>query len=393
MMKRSTAIFVIMLLILLPSTAQAAPSLKDYVATTGSSQPQIVWALQGLGRLSADMQFAPNGQILLPLTGQLASVDSNGELQWEARTTGGNPGFPVCTADGSIYVPSSSSLQEFKPDGAPGWMLTAYPDTGGAADQWLGYGQGNLYFPHVSGLYILNPDGQFNTISPWDSGELQATELPSSYSFITGIVTLPAVSQQQAGRPACYTVLSTVSDEYQMTVFDARGNYLWDYGLGDLKQACIAAGGDGTVFLAAEPSITNRVTRDMVSSFAPGGSQPQWQTGINESASFLGLTPTSGNLYLALAGEIYALNTSTGSIEWDVPFTNLTSPVAVDDQTGCLYAGCSDGSLLGIDPAGKLAWDLSLDSGISTKPLVGDDGFLYVATNSGTLYKIKLNSQ
>ena len=128
----------------------------------------------------------------------------------------------------------------------------------------------------------------------------------------------------------------------------------------------------------------------MVYSFAPNSSQPQWQTSIDENINFLGLSlATSGSLYLALAGKIYALDTKTGAIKWDVLFTDLTSPVAVDNQTGYIYAGCSDGRLIAVDPTGKLAWELSLDASISRTPLVGADGFLYVATDSGNLYKIQ----
>ena len=190
----------------------------------------------------------------------------------------------------------------------------------------------------------------------------------------------------------CYAIVSTDSNQYQMSVFDAKGDDLWDYGLGRLKQAYLAAGDDGTVFLAEEPATINRVNNDMVSSFAPDSSQPQWQTNIDESTNFLGLSyATAGDLYLALAGKIYALDAKTGSIKWDVPFNNLTSPVAVDDKTGFLYAGCSDGSLIAVDPTGKLSWDMNLDgSAISLKPLLGADGFLYVATNSGNLYKIQM---
>ena len=157
-------------------------------------QPQIIWELKGLGRLSADMQFAPNGQILLPLAGKLASVDpapASGHpgLQWNVKAAGGNLSYPVCTANGSIYAPSSSSIQELEPDGALGWAFTVYPSAGGTTNQWLGYGQGKLYFPLASGLYILDPDGQFDSLSPWDSSELQATKLPLHYNFLAGTVT------------------------------------------------------------------------------------------------------------------------------------------------------------------------------------------------------------
>ena len=384
-MKRLLIVFTILLFALQPPTAQAAPSLKEYDTNPNSgSQPQIVWELKSLGRLSADMQFAPNGQILLPLANQLASVDTQGELQWSVKIAGGKAGCPACSEDGSIYDPTSSSIQEIRPDGASGWAFTVYPAASGATNQWLGYGQGTLYLPLASGLYILDLNGHLVSLAPWDSSELQPTQLPSSYNFMDGTVTAYG----------CYAIVSTDTNQYQMSVFNAKGDYLWDYGLGGLNQAYVAAGDDGTVFLADAPSTIDRVNNDMISSFAPNSSQPQWQTSIDENTTFLGLSlAATGNLYLALAGKIYALDAKTGTIKWNVLFTNLASPVAVDDKTGYIYAGCSDGSLIAVDPTGKLSWDMSLgSSSISLKPLVGADGFLYVDTNSGNLYKIQLPS-
>ena len=71
------------------------PIFRRFYAAPGSgNQAQIVWELKGLGKLSADMQFAPNGQILLPLANQLASVDTQGELQWECQDRRRQRGLP-----------------------------------------------------------------------------------------------------------------------------------------------------------------------------------------------------------------------------------------------------------------------------------------------------------
>jgi hypothetical protein len=310
----------------------------------------------------------------------LASVDTGGGLLWNVKAASGSLGRPVCIANGSIYAPSSSSIQELAPNGTPGWAFTVYPSTSGAINQWLGCGQSNLYLPLASGLYVLDQAGHLVALSPWDPSELHATKLPPNYTFLAGAVT----------GSDCYVIDSTDNIQYQMSVFDTNGNYLWDYGFPGLKQAYITAGSDGAVFTATALKIVNRVSNDMVSSFAQGSSQPQWQTSIDENVNFLGLSlATTGSLYLALAGKIYALDAKTGAIEWDVLFDKLASPVAVDNN-GYIYGGCSDGSLIAVDPTGKMSWDLSLDtSSISHAPLVGADGFLYVATDSGNLYKIQ----
>lgn len=214
--KRSLIVFTILLFALQPSAAWAALSLQDYAAPIGGSQPQIVWELQGLGKLSADMRFSPNGQILLPLANQLASIDTQGELQWSVKTAGSNAGCPACSEDGSIYAPTSSSIQEIRPDGTSGWSFTVYPAASGATNQWLGYGQGALYLPLASGLYTLDLNGNLMSLAPWDSSELQATKLPSSYNFLDATVT----------GDGCYAVVSTENNQYQMSVFDTKGRSL-----------------------------------------------------------------------------------------------------------------------------------------------------------------------
>ena len=188
-------------------------------------------------------------------------------------------------------------------------------------------------------------------------------------------------------------ISSTDADHFQLSVFDARGHNLWNYGLGELKQACMAAGDDGTVFIATEPKIAGKTSKIGICSFASNSSHAQWQSTIN-GAKLLGLSAAStGHLYLTMSGKMDVVDASTGSIQWDVPLAKLASPPAVSNQTGYAYAGSSDGRLLAADPAGRLAWDLSLDSSIARRPLIDAEGFLYVATDSGNMYKIKVPEQ
>jgi hypothetical protein len=360
--------------------AEAASSSLETFAADDGSRAQPVWRLKGLGKLSAGMQFTPNGDILLPLSGKLISVDTGGEALWTFKTAGGSIGFPAVAGDGSIFVPGPSSIQEIKPGGSGGWAFTVYPASGGAKDLWLSYGQGRLYLPLASGLYTLDSAGRLVSLTHWDAGELRATKLLTKFECKTSAAT----------GYAYYAIESTDSAQYRLSAFDTGGTRLWNYSLGELKQAFMAAGSDGTLWVAVEPKKMDRLNRGRVFSFPRGSSQPQWQTIIVDE-KLAGLTASAtGRLYLTVNGKIVAIDAGSGDIQWSVPFARLASPPAVDDRTGYIYAGCSDKRLIAVAPTGKLAWELGIDGSISQKPLIGPDGFLYAATDNGILYKIRV---
>lgn len=380
-MKRTLVFLLMLFLTMQVPAAQAAPSLENYSVTPATgNQAQVAWKLKGMGKLSADMQFAPNGSILLPLAGQLASVDTQGTLQWNIKIASGSIGNPACSENGLLFAPCSSSIQEIKPNGTSGWTFTVYPSAGGAKKQCLAYGQGNLYLPLASGLYILDLAGRLVSASPWAPSELHSTKVPSQYDCLACATT----------GSVCYVIKSVDTGQVQLSVFDARGNNLWNYGLGELKQVCMVAGDDGAIFIATEPKKAGKTSRVGLFSFASNSSRPQWQNNVYGD-KLLGLSASStGSLYLTTDGKMDVVDARTGVTQWDMSFANLASPPAVNSKTGYAYAGSSDGRLLAVDPAGKLAWDLSLDSSITREPLIDTDGFLYVVTDNGNLYRINV---
>ena len=167
-MKRTLVLLLILLLALQLPKALAAPSLENYsAASTTDNHAQVVWKLKNIGKLAADIQFTPNGSILLPLAGQLASIDTQGTLQWSNKLANGSIGKPAFSENGLLFAPYLSSIQEIKPNGAAGWMFTVYPSGSGANNQCLAYGQGYLYWPLVSGLYALDLTGRLASVTPW----------------------------------------------------------------------------------------------------------------------------------------------------------------------------------------------------------------------------------
>jgi len=376
------ALVMLFFLIQLP-TVEAAPSLEQSSVKTGAdNQAQVLWKLKGAGKPSTDLQFVPNGNILLPQAGQLTAVDTQGAIKWSVKI-GGSSGYPVGAANGSIFVPGPSSIQEIKPNGVAGWSFSVYPATSGSSNAWLAYGQNNLYFPQASGLYTLDSTGRLVALTHWNSSELRSTKPPSPFASMACL----------AAGSDCYAIESAGTDQFQLSVFDAQGKSLWNYWLGALKQAFLLTGADGTVFIAAENKKAAQYNKGRVCSFAPNSTQPQWQTIISDN-NFLGLARSAaGSLYLTMKGEMYALDAKTGALLWKSPYDKLASPPATDNKTGRVYAGCSDGRLIAVGPTGRMDWDLSLDGAISRTPLIDAEGFLYVATDNGNLYKIKIPAE
>lgn len=367
------------------ATVQAAGTITREAnsQSTGQGQSaQIVWKLSGLGKPSGDPLLLPNGNIFLPLGSQVCAVDQSGLVRWTTRVQGaiGSP----AARDTSIYLPAGSSVQELKLNGAAGWCFAVYPSENSAHQ--VAVAGSRLYLPHTSGLYALDSGGRLLSLSPWNTADLHQAKLPSSYTFM---------ACASVGN-TCLVVYGTSKSGMQLAAFDQDGSSLWSYWLGDLKSAAVIPGQGDRFFVVTNPKQLGKSSKGKVYAFETGSSRPLWQTSIYNNAMTKPLLSSTGSLYLTGAGKMYALNAETGAPTWDMPYLNLLSPVALDSKTGHLYAGCSvdkassGGRLIAAAAAdGKMIWSLKLDGTISRVPLVGNDGYLYVATDKGTLYKIR----
>jgi len=65
---------------------------------------------------------------------------------------------------------------------------------------------------------------------------------------------------------------------------------------------------------------------------------------------------------------------------------------AIDEKSKRIYAGSSKGTLYAIGSNGRLDWSRELEGAIEQVPLLGPDGYIYVCTQKGNLYKIRDNA-
>lgn len=351
-------------------------------AFCGENSPRTVWQVTGLGKPS-DLSLGPNGLFYLSSGNKLTVVDGYGRKLWEtARTGGDKSGRPVFDARGSIFFPGASSVQEIKLNGGAGWNFTVYQDKSNKALLTFGPG-GLLYLPLPSGLYALETEGRLKwMMRQWDSGDVKRTQV------LQGREVLACAGNDRA----VFVVTGNDSKGRGIVAVSGDGKVVWRYWLGDVKEVNMAATPDGKLFVSVNPAKIERSSRGKVYAFdCDDGSKPLW----SYSVGFNDLTaPTlsgHGLLYFCAGGTVFALNQADGREEWRKILSNsntVTQPV-VDEKTRRVYLGIDDKRLMAFDSQGRLDWTFNLDGKVACLPMLFSDGSLFVATDRGSLYKIK----
>ena len=330
----------------------------------------------------------------------MVCVDLQGKILWENKlSSGGSMGQPLVGENDSIYAAGASSVQETRLNGNNTWTFSVYSGSKGAKTPLLGGGLDNLlYLPLSNGLYGVNLSGRYIwMLSPWDTSNSHATKQKTTYEFLACT----------ADKQTFYIVYGEKKGGYRLAAIDKQGKFLWTYWLGDITQADLITGEDGEIFATVTFKKSNSSNRS--GSQSTGGSKktgtilkgkiysftrekntgPEWEYLIKESSELsVAVQYKSKTLYLTGGNSLYAINSDDGSLIWEEPLYELASPPAADPQTERIYAGGSEGDLYAVNQAGRMVWDRTLDSSIERAPLVGPDGFLYVFTEKGSLYKI-----
>jgi outer membrane protein assembly factor BamB len=231
-------------------------------------------------------------------------------------------------------------------------------------------------------------------LSSWDSSE----------AFMTKPDTIREILACAANKQALYLVYGEKKAGYRLAVISNQGKFLWTYWLGDISQAYLLPDDDGGIFATvsfnknsssnagkkAGTGSSTLNTGKVYKFLIDNGIYPTWQQTLKTSSKLSAPVQYMGKvLYITGGNKLFALNVADGSIIWEEPLLNLVSPPSIDSHTERIYAGSSDGNLFAVDQSGHMVWNRTLDSSINHSPLIGSDGFLYVFTEKGSLYKIK----
>lgn len=312
-------------------------------------------------------------------------------MLWEMRSKGkGNLGSPVMSESGAIYFASASAIQEGKLNGALGWDFSIYAEGKAPKTPLLARGPGNiLYLPLPDALYAIDTVGHYVwMLSPWETSDGKASKLTKPRTFLACC----------ADDKAFYIVFGDKAGNYKLAAIGAKGEYLWNYWLGDINSAFLLADKAGKIYASvnynksARGSGGSKLNQGKVYCFKNTlGRTPLWSSTflVSDEISM----PALGNnktLYFRGGNKIYALDAEKGKTLWDTPLLRLKSAPAVSKK-GYIYAGSSDGYLYAIKPSGRMAWYRQLEGAIERAPLMGPDNNIYVHTGKGNLYKVKDN--
>lgn len=115
-----------------------------------------------------------------------------------------------------------------------------------------------------------------------------------------------------------------------------------------------------------------------------------WRTSLGATIYFS--TPAlddSGNIYMTTSRKLIKLN-SNGQILWFWPNHDLLSishsPVIGND--GKIYFACYSETLYALNPSGNLVWARYLEGDVNSSPTIGYDGRIYVATTRANQNKL-----
>lgn len=354
----------------------AAPFAMGY----GEGHPKIIWQASRLGK-TTDLNLGPNGLLYLSSGNKLVVVDDNGRKLLETTGAGGGKaGRPVFDERGSIFPPGSAFIKEIKLNGSNGWDFTVYGSNSKNAVQ-LTFGPGNLlYLPLPSGLYALDTEGNYKWMMQWDSEDANRTQA------VNGQGILACAGNNQA----VFVVVGKKSKENTLVAVNEEGKIIWRYWLGDIKTVNLATGLDGRLYVTVNPSKIDCLNRGKVYVFdSKGDGRPLWEYSVNNN-NLTAPTPSAhGLLYFCAGNILFTLNQADGKEAWRQPLYKAVTQPAVDEVSRRVYLGTDDNRLLAVNPQGRLDWDLTLDGKASCRPLLGQGGVLYVATDKGSLYKIK----
>lgn len=154
------------------------------------------------------------------------------------------------------------------------------------------------------------------------------------------------------------------------------------YAAGDQISGSPVVRSDGCVLFGARDVKLYCLTADLTS--------PLWVANLSGYGSNIYFsTPAlddSGNVYITTSRKLVKVDGATGAVLWAWPGHNSLSisHSPVIGQDGKVYFACYSDSLYALNPDSTLAWTRPLGASVNSAPAVGLDGRIYVATTRGT---------
>jgi outer membrane protein assembly factor BamB len=349
-------------------------------AAGGGEAPRVIWQASRLGKPAGGLQPGPNGLFYLPSGNKLTAVDDRGQKLWEAAVASGG-GPLLFNAYGSIFLPGNSMIQEIKVNGSHGWSFTAYQEKSKSAAQLAAGPGGRLYLPLPAGLYALDTAGKYQWMAYWESTDANRTQAVSGRQILACAGSSRAV----------FAVYGNKKDGYSLVAVDSRGETAWRCWLGSIKSVYLEPGRDGRLYATVNPDRLDRSNRGAVYAFDTDSGRVVWKYNVPYDNLTAPTLSDHGLLYFCAGEKLTVLNRSDGTEAWWQKLSKAISQPAVNENSQRVYLGTDDSRLLAVSPEGRLEWELTLDGKVSSKPLAAPGGYIYAATDKGSIYKIQDN--
>ena len=342
--------------------------------------PKVEWHLKSVGKLSSEIQIGPNGLLYAHSGSKLTVFDENGHKLWDVTNKNGSAtSAPVFDSQGSIFVPGKNMFQEFKLNGSTGWSFSVFLSNSGS-QTLLTAGPGRQLYLHTpSGLYAVDTVGRYRwMLYQWNMARNTSTTT-ETFKVIAAAgdsrVVLSVVARDKGGA--------------QLLAFDQEGKLQWRFAMGEVKNVDLVFGPDGYLYVTQNPSGGGNSYGALHAFDVYGNGKPLWTYRIR-SNKLTAPTPTNHDQLYFMDGDLlYALNQVTGKEIWSNDLPKANARPAADENSMRVYVGGRDNQLIAMNPNGRVDWWMDLGGKITMKPLMAPDGYIYVATDKGDIYKIK----
>lgn len=342
---------------------------------------KINWKVTGLGKSASEPLVASNGLMYFLSGNKLTALDTSGRKVLDIKApAGSNKVIPVMGPGGSVFLASSGSIREIKPNGGSGWSINIQDAQKQSSSlPHLSLGPGNmLYLPLPTALYAIGPNGSYKWRMFWDTQE-------ANYPLVD---TKREILSCAASDDYLYVVYSINKGNCTLAAISPEGNCDWLYKLGSLKGAGLATDPEGNLYVTVNPK-DEKTQKGKLYCFELGcNGYPSWSYATSLKALTAPAFSGSGVVYFCASEYLFAIDISDGEEIWRQKFYNADSRPTVNQYDSKIYLGTSDERLLAVGTEGRLDWDIELEGNVTVQPYAVAAGELYVTTDKGVLYSI-----
>jgi len=361
----------------------------------------LIWNLTIEDRVNPPVTDSDDNIYLATEKGDIYVINKNGQVEWQAKSSGSTFNSPCVSADGNVFISYSvlneenkkitrSGIDKIKGPGKKEKIFIFSEENFGSYP--VSDKEGTVYATNNKNLYAINPDGT----KKW------------SATMSSPVKTLPVTDKEgnvyMGGEDGIFRAFtpagdllwfyktkgsingSPVIDEKGFIYFGSNDGYLycldekgkeeWKFNTGKpVKSSPIIS--DDTVYINSETGFLYALT---------GKGKEKWKLNTGKNILYC---VSDRNIYIIKNSEtVTAFNEKREKL-WNFSFDGkVTAAPSFDENRNMLYAGSEEGILYALDSGGTAEWKFQAEGTINSSPLIDRQGNIYFKTSTGRLYAI-----